>query len=268
MRYVYATSGLLALLLIALIIAVGIGAFSYEKLTCTPEKMSTHALCGAIDRESVSQAVIAIENGAKTLYISSDGGEFLQMHELLKAVEANNVEVIAFNECLSSCFILIAATRQRVQIMPDTVLGMHHSPYAFSAMLRASGIQDDEPRWKVMKVSALVNAAEVLSRGIEPSFLLGGVYYLYPECIVDFKMDPNQEYIFGLELLNRYQFWVPSREIMEQLTDKTYAGWWPNADDMPIFEGVIGGRFNYEDHVVDASVMYARFSEIGMCGNR
>jgi hypothetical protein len=267
-RYIYATTGLLALVLVVLIIAFSIGIFSSEKPNCTPADTTTHALCGAIDRESVSQAVQRIENGAKTLYISSGGGVVLQMYKLLDAIEVYEVDIVVFDRCLSACSILISATRQRVNIASGTVVGMHHSAFALSSLLDGSGLKGDDPKWKLIHAAGLIDASKILSKGLDARFLLGGIFYLKPNCISGFKYSPDNTRILGIDLRSRYNFWVPSRAIMEQLTGKIYMGWWPDADDMPVFEDVIGGRFNYEDQVVDASVMYERFSEIGICGNR
>ena len=220
-----------------------------EKIACPTVNLEPGDVrfCGLINDDAFEVVDQAIQKNAKRLVITSIGGRSeiaIRMSEMLAAAKIN----LTFESyCLSACasFLFLPATDPYVA--PGTLIAFHHTTSS-QAMLRARPDMPDKDRFASVALGIVNGELEFYERrGLSGLWLLEPMMRIGPTCTyrdIDWS-DPAHPKL-GYE--SKYQFWVPSRNMIETMGRGRFTGFWPETmeeakaliDGLP--QGVAIGR--------------------------
>ncbi len=181
--------------------------------------------CGPLDQDALSKVEALIQGGVRRLVITSPGGREDFAMEIFDKLEAAHIALAFDKFCLSACAHFLFLPAINPHVMDNTLIGLHQTTVSL-AMLRARKDLPDHDRFVAFALDDLNRIAEFYDRhGLARSWLVEPTIRTVPTCVIANIDWSNPDHpILGYE--SEYDFWVPSREMIEKLGKGGFTGKW------------------------------------------
>lgn len=186
--------------------------------------------CGPINESAVSEIDAAVRSGMKRLIVSSPGGRDDLTIEISEALDKAGIRLVFEKFCLSACAHFLFLPAENPLVVEGTLIGFRQTTASYG-LFRAGRDLSDRERFTEYAVDTLNRAAELyLWHELERAWLIEPTVRTKPTCFVE-NIDWSDPKFPKLEYRSEYDFWVPSRLMIERLGRGPFEGYWPDTKD-------------------------------------
>ena len=203
--------------------------------------------CGNIDSE-FSNALFKIveEQHIEKLAISSTGGDVAEAIDTAKMLNNNSIKLVVTSECLSACATFLLMMTENVEVEQGTAIGFHENPAGTLSIMLASGVIQDinDEMWNSIRLHGLNAFTAYDNASLDKRFLVESVLGLNTSCLHSLVRAPSdEEKIIGFRVRRAYNYWVPTRSLVDDVRMTKIKGWWP-ADHSEAVAGFVSLGYN------------------------
>lgn len=145
------------------------------------------------------------------------------MFEILAAA---NIRLKFESYCLSACAHFLFLPAEKPFVSPGTLIAFHHTTLS-QAALRARPDTPDKDRFASVVLDRVNSEMDFYARrGLSRWWLIEPLRRMEPTCLYrDIDWTDAAHPKLGYE--SKYQYWIPSREMIETAGKGPFSGFWP-----------------------------------------
>ena len=185
-------------------------------------------LCGEIDEEmlSIAEANLSLK-GETDVFVDSIGGSGYIASKISILMMRNKSRVVIGGRCYSACAQFLVFI-DNVTVMPWTEIGIHHSVIAFDALKGNFDNANDPLDWSSIDAHSRYQRFVAKLTKTDPNIFVEAFDQLDVQCH-ERKILNGGNRLAGFEYRSTYQYWVPTRDQIDQARRVPIQGWWPKS---------------------------------------
>jgi DNA-binding protein len=179
-------------------------------------KTDSVVLSGPTDAAMLAKLNDAVLAGTKKIIISSRGGRESVALDIAEIIRKNGMELEINDACTSACAQYLMVAASKVEISENAVVSFHLNSFGILKMVD----ENDIKKFNIEELKNNRKRAEnlYLKKGVSLTLLEESTYQVEPLCL---QSNPQ-----GEQLINKYDFWIPTENYLKNIGVK-FQGFWP-----------------------------------------